>query len=710
MVNSIPASQIVDVTPNVLAAGGSALDLNGVILTTSARVPIGTFQSFANAADVATFFGGASLEAAKATVYFAGFDNSNKKPGQLDFAQYPINAVSAYLRGGNVGAMTLAQLQALNGTVILTVDGSAQNGSVNFASAVSFSDAATQLATALNTATAATGSVAANVAVGRIDPITGTGSIAGTTMTISATTRGGYAPGKQVAGAGIAPGTTIISQLSGTAGSTGTYQVSIAQTVSSGTITATGGVLTVSGITTGTLAVGQTLSGSGVTASTKIDNLLTGTGGTGTYSVDTSQTVAPSTTITASGGTLTISAVSAGTFGLGDVFTGAGVTAGNHITAFLTGTGTTGTYLCSVGDTVGSEAISVAGASVNVTFDSVSNAFNIASGTTGAASTISFATGTVSAALLLTSATGAVLSQGADAAAPAAFMTALVLQNQNWATFMTAFNPDGGSGNTQKLAFAAWTSGQNNRYAYICWDTDILATQAAPQASTLGYKIAAANYSGTMVLYEPSDLNLAAFSIGIGASIDFSETNGRTTFAFRQQSGLGASCTNGTLAQNLIANGYNFYGNYATANDQFTFLYPGSVSGPFKWMDSFVNQIWLNNAFQLALMNLLVQAKSIPYNSAGRALIEAGLADPINAGLNFGAFRAGVTLSASQIAAVNAAAGQKISDTLAARGWYLQVLDASPTVRAARGSPPCTFWYVDGESVQQINLTSIALQ
>jgi hypothetical protein len=63
-----------------------------------------------------------------------------------------------------------------------------------------------------------------------------------------------------------------------------------------------GNVLTVTGINSGALAQGQTLSGTGITAGTKITQFLTGAGGnineTGTYQVNISQTVA-STTITA---------------------------------------------------------------------------------------------------------------------------------------------------------------------------------------------------------------------------------------------------------------------------------------------------------------------------------------------------------------------------------------------------------------------------
>lgn len=63
-----------------------------------------------------------------------------------------------------------------------------------------------------------------------------------------------------------------------------------------------GTVLTVSAVGSGELAVGQVLSGSGVTADTVITAKLAGTGGTGTYTVSPSQTAA-STAITATGPT-----------------------------------------------------------------------------------------------------------------------------------------------------------------------------------------------------------------------------------------------------------------------------------------------------------------------------------------------------------------------------------------------------------------------
>src|ERR1700751_4715599 len=123
MINPSPASQIADVTPNVLAAGGSALDLIGLVLTTSTRPPIGAAPSFPDAASVGEYFGLSSHEKAVADVYFGGFDNSNKKPASVLFAQYNQTAVAAYVRGAPVSSLTLTQLQAITGTLTAVVDG-----------------------------------------------------------------------------------------------------------------------------------------------------------------------------------------------------------------------------------------------------------------------------------------------------------------------------------------------------------------------------------------------------------------------------------------------------------------------------------------------------------------------------------------------------------------------------------------------------------
>jgi predicted secreted protein len=69
-----------------------------------------------------------------------------------------------------------------------------------------------------------------------------------------------------------------------------TLEYGAAAAAFTGSITTT--TLTVTAVTSGTLQVGQTVSGAGVTAGTTITALVSGTGGNGTYTVSTSQTVA----------------------------------------------------------------------------------------------------------------------------------------------------------------------------------------------------------------------------------------------------------------------------------------------------------------------------------------------------------------------------------------------------------------------------------
>ncbi|MFM0141742.1 gp53 minor capsid family protein [Paraburkholderia sp. RL18-085-BIA-A] len=214
------------------------------------------------------------------------------------------------------------------------------------------------------TSASVTGSIAANTtSAGSIALNSVTGSlsvVAGVpTLTVTAVTTGALAPGQTLSGTGVDPATTIVSQTSGTTGGAGVYVVSVAQTVASGTITSSGATLTVGGTITGTFLVGQTLTGTGVTAGTTITNAISGTGGAGTYAVSIAQTTT-STAITASGGTLTVSAVGSGALVLNDTITGSGVTAGTYISAFITGTGGAGTYAVSAGQTVASETITVA--------------------------------------------------------------------------------------------------------------------------------------------------------------------------------------------------------------------------------------------------------------------------------------------------------------------------------------------------------------
>jgi hypothetical protein len=576
--NSIPASAFVSVNPEVIPAGGAGLALSGLFLTNSSLIPIGQVLSFASSTNVAGYFGASSNEAAQAAVYFSGFNNANIRPGQMLLAQYNQAAAPAWLRGGNISATPLTTLDALSGTLQLSVNGASKvSGSITLTSD-SFSAAAAAIQSAFS---AFSGTVTYSSITGAF---TFTTTATGATETITT--------------------------------ATSNYGTATA-------CTSTGTVLTVGGTVVHTFSVGD-------------------------FVVATDSTNS--------------------------------LPAGTYITSLGTGTGGAGTYNISAAGTPGDlTSCAATGYSVN---------------------------GPLAIGLGLTTQTGAILSQGAAAASPGTFMAGVIATTTNWASFTTIFNPDV-SGNTNKQAFAAWNTLQNNRYMYTAWDTDITPTESTNASTSLGQILIGNGNSGTALVYEPTDLSHASFIMGAVASIDFTEVNGNTSLAFKSQSGINPAVTNQTVMTNLIANGYNSYISAANANNQWQYLYPGSITGAFKSIQRYVNQIWLNSSFQTALMTLLTTVKAVPYVAAGYALIEAAMMDPINAALNFGMIQPGVALSSAEIAEVNYQAGANIAPTLQTRGWYLQVLDPGAVVRGGGGSPAISFWYTDGGSVLQINLASI---
>ena len=341
-----------------------------------------------------------------------------------------------------------------------------------------------------------------------------------------------------------------------------------------------------------------------------------------------------------------------------------------------------------------------------VTYDSTQAAFVFTTTTTGATQTMTYAaTGTLATNLRLTQATGAILSQGAGAGVPADFMAGIINQNQNWATFMTTWEPL----LAEKEAFAQWSNSVAPRFLYVCADSDINVL-TANSSVTFGNYLQVNELIGTCPIY--GDYTHAAFVCGFAASLNFNRLNGRATLCFKSQSGLVASVSNATQYNAVLSNGYNCYGAFGSNNpaNNTNWFTPGSVSGSWLWADTYLNQIWLNANLQLSLVNLLTQVGAVPYNTQGNGLIYSAALDPINAAKNFGAIRAGINVSAAQAAEIQYALGFDAAPTIASQGFYLQILEATAQTRAARQSPPITLYYQDGEAVQQITMASIAIQ
>lgn len=339
---------------------------------------------------------------------------------------------------------------------------------------------------------------------------------------------------------------------------------------------------------------------------------------------------------------------------------------------------------------------------VPVKFDEPTRKFMINSSQTGFQSTISTATGDLAHALGLTEEQGAIAVNGgvADTSVVDA-MDRAYNYTQNWGSITTSYALSEDEG----LEFAKWVNNQQERFWGVIWTLDPKATQ---DQSSIAVKVKENNYSGITCVY--GDAKYATAAMAYAASINFSELNGRMTLDFRTQQGLSAVVTDANTANMLEQNGYMFYGAYATANDRFTFFRNSVVSGQFEWVDSYVNQVYFNAQLQLALANMLISYKAVPYNDYGRTMHVAAVQDPINEMLNFGGIVTGVQLSEAQKNQINYETGVDAAMQIETKGYFFRVGEATAQTRANRATMPLKLWYADGGAVHSVNLASIMVQ
>ena len=311
-----------------------------------------------------------------------------------------------------------------------------------------------------------------------------------------------------------------------------------------------------------------------------------------------------------------------------------------------------------------------------VGYSSLTGAFTVTSGTAGENSEVSFASAPASGTDLaefmgMTETLGAVISPGAAAMTEVEQMQAILNITQNFVSFTTAWecDPD------EALAWAAWAD-DNYGWLYVPYSTAEVMTSPDSSAD-MASAIKNAGYDHTAVIY--GSIEYAAFIMGVVASIAWQRINGTITAAFKRQTGLAPLVVDENTAATLESKKCNYFGNFATRNAEFIFLYPGCLSASdYGYIDPYVNSIWLNNRIQVALMDGLTLAGRVPYNIRGYTMIKAWLQDPVNQALNNAAIEPGVTLNERQRTEVMNEAGLDISDELWTTGFYIHVLAPGP--------------------------------
>lgn len=141
--------------------------------------------------------------------------------------------------------------------------------------------------------------------IGTVTAAVFTGTVSGTTLTVTSVKSGTIAVGQHFFAVGALQESVITALGTGTGG-TGTYTLGLSQTIASSqmytssagaviTASMSGTTMTVTAVASGTLYVGQTIQGAGIATQTIITALGTGSGGAGTYTINNSQTISSQT-------------------------------------------------------------------------------------------------------------------------------------------------------------------------------------------------------------------------------------------------------------------------------------------------------------------------------------------------------------------------------------------------------------------------------
>lgn len=192
------------------------------------------------------------------------------------------------------------------------------------------------------------GSAATGASVTAAMGSTNTGSLGstftatGTGTSFAVTALTGYlAVGDTVSGTGVTAGTTIVAQVSGTTGAAGTYTTSAATTSSGDTITSFGTTVKTT-VTANKISIGETISGgAGFPVGATVTAQVSGTtGGAGVYTISAPGTAytASATGVTTFGTVLNVTAIGSGTLAVGYPVSGTGIPAGAVIASQVTGT------------------------------------------------------------------------------------------------------------------------------------------------------------------------------------------------------------------------------------------------------------------------------------------------------------------------------------------------------------------------------------
>lgn len=719
MVQKIPLSKDFQITPNVVSPAGTALEANGLVLTDNSLIPAGDIMEVYSAKDIGDLLGIESKEYRAAVTYFNGYRDSTVKPAKLLLSNSCTRETSAFLLSGAMRGTKPTDFSDLAGALTITVGGEVLTGrELQLTTATSYSDIAAAIAASfLPAATSVTFNPPdINIALGEdsgqtqytVVPEEAVGDVIfeipeANKNNVDINTNSRSITVKR----STTPTYNIIAKSAASGDEIGTLKVTIAQETLANAVTFNPTALEIAeGENTGsaTYAIDPTNANEEIIFSVPEANK-------NDIKVDTST---KTITLTRNADALSFSVTAKGATSdkmLGELKV-------TFKTAAEQGSAKRKQNVNYI-EVARHALVASEGKKIEIRLAAnettpiicewlvTSQRFYITIPSVGDISTISFVTsddGNITAkALKLTADTSAQKSNGTSVKTGEEVMNAITDGNQNFILFTTLVDLD----DAQKESFCRFASNSNARFGYVYTDASQAAVISNNPECFQQKVVVANNYESIFPMY--GNLQYSMLPLAYCASLNFNAANGRVSFKFRRFTSVAANVDRLSDAMALDSNGYNYYGAYGLNATLADYSSQGKITGKYIWLDSFIDEVWINANLVSSFLALFLANQSYPFNVRGYATVETAVSSVASRGLAYGAIQTGVTLDPEQLAIVNGETGLDLQSVLFNQGWYFYIPPQRGETRIERILAGAIFYWVDGQLIQSIRMASTTI-
>ncbi len=338
--------------------------------------------------------------------------------------------------------------------------------------------------------------------------------------------------------------------------------------------------------------------------------------------------------------------------------------------------------------------LQVVAAGATCTWNNVAGRFELHSGTTGGASSLTYASAgstgvTAHAVLALDAASNGKITAGAAAETVATSLANIALFNGAW----TGFSLTSEVVQADILAAAAWAEAANKRqYATSVAINELDATST----SSTGYLLKAAGYKRTALEYSLDPY--AGVSYGVkDLTIDFTQPNSTQTMKFKQEPGVAVTPLTETQRLALVGNNVNYdttWGGNAMVAE--------GVQCDGTYSDQVTNLDWLARQIRNNAFGVLYGAPKVPQTDPGVAGVLQAVEKACAQGVINGLAAPGVWGGA-------AFGSIKTGDVLP-KGFYAYaapVASQSSTQRSTRIAPPITVAVIGAGALHGLSINVV---